>query len=99
MSRYLLTQPALADLEQILEHIAEDRPSAVRRVGQRFASTFKALARSPERGHVREDLTPRSVRFWPLYNYLVVYRPDTKPLQILRVLSGYRDIANILRRS
>jgi len=50
-------------------------------------------------GHVREDLTPRSVRFWPLYNYLVVYRPDTKPLQILRVLSGYRDIAKILRRS
>jgi len=68
-------------------------PGAAERVGKRFASAFDALAKSPEMGHVREDLTARPVRFWPVYSYLVVYRADTKPLQVLRVLSGYRDIA------
>ena len=97
MSRYLLTKLALADLEEILGYIAEDRPSAVERVGARFVSTFDALAKNPQMGHVREDLTARPVRFWPLYTYLVVYRADTTPLQILPVLSGYRDIAALLR--
>ena len=97
MSRYLLTRPALADLEEILGYVADDRPSAVERVGARFVSIFEALTKNPEMGHVREDLTERPVRFWPLYSYLVVYRADTKPLQILRVLSGYRDIAALLR--
>ena len=96
MSRYLLTKPALADLEGILGSIADDRPSAAERVGARFATTFEALAKNPRMGHVREDLTDRPVRFWPLYSYLVVYRADATPIQILRVLSGYRDVAALL---
>jgi len=96
VSRYLLTKPALADLEEILGYIAEDKPGAAERVGERFASTFDALAMNPAMGHVREDLMARSVRFWPVYSYLVVYRAETKPLQVLRVLSGYRDIAALL---
>jgi plasmid stabilization system protein ParE len=97
VSRYRLTKPALADLEEILGYIADDRPSAAERVGARFVSTFEALATNPHMGHVREDLTERPVRFWPLYSYLVVYRPDATPLQVLRVLSGYRDLAAVLR--
>jgi plasmid stabilization system protein ParE len=97
VSRYLLTKPALADLEEILSYIADDRPSAADRVGARFVSTFEALAKNPQMGHVREDLTERPVRFWPLYSYLIVYRADTTPTQILRVLSGYRDVAALLR--
>jgi hypothetical protein len=29
---------------------------------------------------------------WPVHSYLVIYRPEIQPLQIVRVLSGYRDI-------
>jgi plasmid stabilization system protein ParE len=97
VSRYLLTKPALADLEEILSSIADDRPSAAERVGTRFVTTFEALAKNPQMGHVREDLTDRPVRFWPLYSYLVVYRANATPIQILRVLSGYRDVAALLR--
>jgi hypothetical protein len=28
-----------------------------------------------------------------LVSGLVIYRPETRPLQVVRVLSGYRDIA------
>jgi antitoxin ParD1/3/4/toxin ParE1/3/4 len=36
------------------------------------------------------------VKFWPVYSYLIVYSPDTRPLEIVRVLHGARDIAPIL---
>ncbi len=57
--------------------------------------TFESLARFPLRGRARPELTKLPVRFWtvPKYrNYIVVYRPDTKPLQVVRVLHGRRDL-------
>jgi hypothetical protein len=36
------------------------------------------------------------LRFWPVYSYLIVYRPDAEPLAVVRVLSGSRDVAEIL---
>ena len=27
--------------------------------------------------------------------YLIVYRPDTNPVQIIRVVSGYRDLGRV----
>ena len=34
-----------------------------------------------------------TVRVWVVHSYLVIYRPDGRPLQVVRVLSGDRDIA------
>jgi len=50
----------------------------------------------PGMGHSREDLTARAVRFWAVHSFLIVYRPDTEPLQILRVVSGWRDVREVL---
>lgn len=56
-----------------------------------------ALAQHPNSRHRRGDLTTRDdVLFWPVYSYLVIYRPDTEPLEILRVLHGNRDVTRIL---
>jgi len=53
------------------------------------------LAENPMMGHVR-DLTNKPVRFWPFkWHYLVIYK-DCDPIEIVRVLSGYRDIASVL---
>lgn len=47
-------------------------------------------------GHTREDLTLHSVRFWTFkWHYLVVYTPKS-PIEIVRVLSGFRDIPGLL---
>ena len=59
---------------------------------------MRRLAAYPRMGHVREDLADRTLRFWPVYSYLVVYRPDSQPLQIIRVLHGARDVPRILER-
>lgn len=47
-------------------------------------------------GHRREDLTLRAVLFWPVHSFLIVYRPDTRPLEIVRVVSGWRDVSRLL---
>ena len=57
---------------------------------------MQRLAENPGIGHVRPDLTDEDVRFWPVFKYLVVYRPETKPLEIVRVLHGRRDVERIL---
>lgn len=56
---------------------------------------MRRLAEMPEIGHVRDDLADETLRVWPLYSYLIVYRPKTDPLQIIRVVSGYRDISRL----
>lgn len=48
-------------------------------------------------GHVREELADSSVRFLQIFYYLIVYRFERRPIEIARVLSHYRDIAELLR--
>ncbi|MFZ3329220.1 MAG: type II toxin-antitoxin system RelE/ParE family toxin [Candidatus Acidiferrales bacterium] len=55
------------------------------------------LAGVPGRGHWRRDLTDVNVKFFPVYSYLIVYRPDTKPLQIAAILHGRRNLEETLK--
>ena len=59
-------------------------------------AAINKLVPMPGMGHVREDLTQRPLRFWPVGQYLIIYRPDTSPLEIVRVVNGYRDVAGLL---
>ena len=36
------------------------------------------------------------IRFWTVCLYLIVYRPDPRPIEMVRVLHGARDIAAVL---
>jgi plasmid stabilization system protein ParE len=55
------------------------------------------LARNPDGGHSRKDLTDEPVSFFPVYSYLIVYRPETKPLEVVAILHGYRNVEQILK--
>lgn len=53
-------------------------------------------------GTRRIEITSLPVRFWTITrfpNYVVVYRPETEPLQIIAVLHGERNIKAILGAS
>lgn len=54
------------------------------------------LAQSPGLGHTRDDLTSLPLRFWPVFSYLIVYDPARRPIEIVRVLHGARDLRRIL---
>jgi plasmid stabilization system protein ParE len=99
MSVYALTPLAKADIFDIWCYIAGDNEDAVDRVEQAIYDACALVAQAPMRGHSRPGLTSRSLRFWTLTrypNYIVVYRPDTAPLQVVAVLHGKRNIRRIL---
>ena len=51
----------------------------------------------PRQGHSRKDLTDRSVLFFPLYSFLIVYQAETNPIPIIAVLRGKRDVKRVLK--
>jgi plasmid stabilization system protein ParE len=51
----------------------------------------------PGMGHTRTDLTERPVLFWSVHDLLVAYRPDTRPIEIVRVLHGARGPETLRR--
>ena len=87
----------MADYLEIWEFIARDNLDAADRVESEIERAILRLVRHPELGHVRRDLTSRPVRFWPIYSYLIIYDPATRPFEIVRILSGYRDVATLLK--
>ena len=97
MSRFILTDSAKQDVSDVVAYIRRDNRGAAKRVRAELRAAMQMLADSPGLGHTREDLTPEPVRFWSVYSYLIVYKPDSKPLQVLRVLHGARDVGAVLR--
>jgi plasmid stabilization system protein ParE len=92
VSAYYLTPKASEGIESIWDYIAED--SGVRRADKVVNDIFKAienLAHMPGMGHAREDLADETLLAWPVHSYLVVYR-DRRPLEVVHVVSGYRDL-------
>jgi toxin ParE1/3/4 len=97
VKRFDLARRALADLQDIWEYISENSFEAADRVLEEFYQTFERLAETPQMGHKRPDLTPRDVLFWPVHSYLVIYK-DSKPLRIIRVVHGRRDVKRLLNK-
>src|SRR5476651_1277081 len=93
MNNYLLTSAAEKDIDEIASYIAKDNLPAALKIIDTFYEAMEMLGAHPHAGRVRTDVTNRPVRFWPVKsNYLMIYS-DTKPIEILRILSTYRDIA------
>jgi len=69
-------------------------------VEEAIYDTCAFLAKAPLRGHRRKDLTELPVRFWTVVRYpkyLIVYDPADKPLKVIRVVQGGRDVARELK--
>lgn len=90
MSGYELSPKVEDDLFEIWSTIAEDDVTAANRVEDELRRTFDSLAGFPGQGHGRPDLSAR-LRFWPVWDFLIVYRPEPPPILILGVLHGRRN--------
>jgi len=95
---YFLSPAARQDLVEIWQYVAEDNVSAADQLLTKLETAVRRLAERPRLGHRRPDLTDQKVLFWPVGSLLVIYR-DPAPIEIVRVLSGYRDVAEILSAS
>ena len=96
MNRFILTPRAQQDVNDIWDYIANDNIEAAGRVLDALDNAMIKLAKNPGIGHRRDELTDKRHRFLLVYSYLIVYRHETKPLQIIRVLHAARDVQSIL---
>lgn len=98
MSGYSLSVDADVDLDDIWEYIAKDNIDAADRWIEKLFDAFEALGQTPRMGHRREDLTSYPVLFWPVGSYLVIYRAERRPIEIVAITQGSRDIPAFLSR-
>jgi plasmid stabilization system protein ParE len=96
-SLYDVSAQAQDDLFEIWRRIAEDSVDLADRIEFDFRELFESLGRMPGQGHTRKDLTQRPVRFFPLHSFLVVYQPDVRPIRIMAVLRGRRNVKRVLK--
>ena len=96
--RYVLAPDAALDLVQIWRYIQNHNSVATAdRIESAIREKIVFLAGNYGVGHWRKNLTGEDVKFFPIYSYLIVYRPDTKPLQVVSILHGRRDVEQVLR--
>lgn len=98
MSQYVLMPAAQEDLVAIRDYYLEQAGYRVaRQMLVEFVETLRFLARTPGAGHVREDLAEdRPILFWPMRDYLILYKPNTDPLEILSIFRGSRDVPALI---
>ena len=77
-------------------YIAADNIDGADRWIEKLFAAVEALGQTPGMGHRREDLTSCPVLFWPVGAYLVIYRAERRPIEIVAVTQGSRDIPAFL---
>ncbi|MCC6763871.1 MAG: type II toxin-antitoxin system RelE/ParE family toxin [Deltaproteobacteria bacterium] len=91
MSRVTKRPEAEADLLEIAVYIAQDDLAASDRFIDAVAEKLDFLARHPTMGRLRPELAP-NLRSFPIGQYVIFYRPTRNGIDVVRVLSGARDI-------
>jgi plasmid stabilization system protein ParE len=100
VSDFELHPEAYTDVDDLWEYIAEDSLDSADRVREKIYDAIQFLVPFPNKGHRRPDLTSRPLRFWRVYDYLIAYAPNERPLWILAIIHGSRSprvMAAILR--
>lgn len=98
MKQFILSAEARLDLLQIWEYICQQGSiDAADKVINDLRLAMHKLADLPGMGHLRVDLAEEPLRFWPVHSYLIIYRFSSKPLGIVRILHGARDVRTILQ--
>jgi toxin ParE1/3/4 len=93
MRRYELTTEAQHDLETIADYLVQE--ASVERaikVLKEFDQAFLKLAKMPGMGHFPEDLLNKKYKFWSVYSYVIAYRWEVTPIQIIAVVHGARNL-------
>jgi|SRR5579864_1056581 len=97
-SRYILAPEAAQDLVEIWRYITKQSNAEMANdVESVIRDRIVFLSGTPGAGHWRKDLTHEKVKFFSVYSYLIVYRPETKPLQVVSILHGRRDVERIMK--
>ena len=97
--QWSLTEPAIRDIEQIADYIARESGLAqADRFLTRLDAKLSKFAQFPNLGRQRNEILP-GLRSFPMDQYLILYIPVNQDVDILRVVSGYRDLSALFTNS
>jgi toxin ParE1/3/4 len=91
MAEVLRTARANSDLLETWLYIAEDSPAAADRWLALVDEKCRLLASMPQMGERCDTLAP-SLRRFAVGRYVIFYRPAENGIELIRVISGARDI-------
>jgi toxin ParE1/3/4 len=94
MKRHIISQPAIKDLEEIINYFSSRNIEAGERFINQFEKKCKNLANFPNMGRSYDDIKP-SLRGLSLAGYIIFYRIIDDGIEIIRVVSGYRDLESL----
>jgi toxin ParE1/3/4 len=84
------TLPALTDLDEVLDYVAQRSPQGAARVQARIKAVVELVLRHPHIGTMTEDPTIRRMPTVP-YPYLIFYEATADEVIVHAVRHGARD--------
>jgi toxin ParE1/3/4 len=86
------------DLTEMIDYIAQDRPSAAVRLLERFQKSFDVLKENALIGKIvrEEELSFSGYRYLIIGNYLVFYVIEESLVEIHRIIHSARDYLRII---
>jgi plasmid stabilization system protein ParE len=94
--RLRYTLPALADLESILDYVADRSPRGAARIHSRIRAVTDLILRYPRAGAVTDDPSIRRVTTTP-YPYLIFYEVTEAEIVVHAVRHGAREPSGAVR--
>jgi toxin ParE1/3/4 len=92
--KYGFSEDAIADLDEICDYLGSYSVKAAGQLFDRIRQRAKLAATFPNAGKSYDDLIP-GLRGFVIDDYIVFYVRVEDGIQILRVISGYRDLKSI----
>jgi toxin ParE1/3/4 len=91
--QFRLTIPAIKDIEEIADYLAKQASLESSEVFlEKLNRKFQKITQFPNLGRLRNEILP-GLRSSPVDTYVILYMPIGQDVEILRVVSGYRDLS------
>jgi toxin ParE1/3/4 len=94
MSHLIISPKAENDAEDIGDYIAKDNPVAALNMVRRLRELSVKLSENPMLGVKRDDIA-KDLRYFPVGNYLILYRVLKDGIEVVRYAHGMRDLRRI----
>jgi toxin ParE1/3/4 len=91
VSRYIISQPAIRDLESISAYFANVNIEVGEKFLQGFSQRCQQLVSFPNIGRSYDELQV-GLRGLPLEGYVILYRATDDEIEIVRVVNGRQDL-------
>ncbi len=93
--QFYLSQPAIQDIEDIADYIASQTGlEQAEHFLSKLDAKFARITQFPTLGRPRNEILP-GLRSLSIDSYLILYAATESRVDILRVVSGYRDLTGL----